>query len=100
MPDRNPPAPIERLLSIMARLRDPDTGCPWDKEQTFDALETLPVAIAAMTGMVADMTPNAAAMKKAAGAAYSTATDLADWLVRSLGLPFREAHHATGRIVA
>ncbi|TIO99102.1 MAG: argininosuccinate lyase, partial [Mesorhizobium sp.] len=47
-----------------------------------------------------DMTVNAAAMKKAAGAGHATATDLADWLVRNLGLPFREAHHVTGRAVA
>ena len=53
-----------------------------------------------MTGMVGDMTINTAAMKKAAGSGYSTATDLADWLVRELGLPFREAHHVTGRAVA
>jgi argininosuccinate lyase len=50
--------------------------------------------------MVRDMTVNAAAMKKAAGAGHATATDLADWLVRNLGLPFREAHHVTGRAVA
>ena len=53
-----------------------------------------------MTGMVRDMTPDPVRMKKAAGDGYSTATDLADWLVRQLGLPFREAHHLTGRIVA
>ena len=53
-----------------------------------------------MTGMVADMTPDAARMKAAAGAGYATATDLADWLVRTLKMPFREAHHVTGRIVA
>jgi argininosuccinate lyase len=53
-----------------------------------------------MTGMVGDLTVNAAAMKKAAGSGYSTATDLADWLVREAGLPFREAHHITGRAVA
>jgi argininosuccinate lyase len=53
-----------------------------------------------MTGMVADMTPDIAAMRAAAGAGYSTATDLADWLVREAGLPFSEAHHVTGRIVA
>ena len=56
--------------------------------------------LAAMTGMVGDMTINEAAMKKAAGSGYSTATDLADWLVRTLGLPFRDAHHVTGRAVA
>jgi argininosuccinate lyase len=71
-----------------------------DKEQVFDALESLALAIAAMTGMVADMEPDAAAMKKAAGAGYSTATDLADWLVRALDFPFRDAHAVTGRIVA
>ena len=71
-----------------------------DKEAVFDAAETLELALAAMTGMVGDMTINTAAMKKAAGSGYSTATDLADWLVRELGLPFREAHHVTGRAVA
>jgi argininosuccinate lyase len=71
-----------------------------DKEQVFDAAENLELALAAMTGMVADMTVNEAKMKGAAGAGYSTATDLADWLVRTLGLPFREAHHVTGRVVA
>ena len=71
-----------------------------DKEAVFDAAETLDLMIAAMTGMVGDMTVNAAAMKKAAGSGYSTATDLADWLVREAGLPFREAHHVTGRAVA
>ena len=71
-----------------------------DKEAVFDAAETLDLMLAAMTGMVGDMTVNAAAMKKAAGAGYSTATDLADWLVREAGLPFREAHHVTGRAVA
>ncbi|MGO4561254.1 argininosuccinate lyase [Rhizobiales bacterium 3FA27D7] len=71
-----------------------------DKEAVFDAAETLDLMLAAMTGMVTDMTVNAVAMKKAAGSGYSTATDLADWLVRTLGLPFREAHHVTGRAVA
>ncbi len=71
-----------------------------DKEGTFDALSTLGLCLSAMTGMVADMEPDAKAMKKAAGAGYATATDLADWLVRELKLPFREAHHVTGRIVA
>jgi argininosuccinate lyase len=71
-----------------------------DKEAVFDAAETLDLMLAAMSGMLADMTVNAAAMKKAAGAGYSTATDLADWLVREAGLPFREAHHVTGRAVA
>jgi len=71
-----------------------------DKEAVFDAAETLDLMIAAMTGMIKDIEINAAAMKKAAGSGFSTATDLADWLVREAGLPFREAHHVTGRAVA
>ena len=71
-----------------------------DKEGVFDAIETLSLCLAAMTGMVRDMTPDAKRMKAAAGAGYATATDLADWLVRTLKMPFREAHHVTGRIVA
>ena len=71
-----------------------------DKEQVFEAARSLEVALAAMSGMVADLTVDKAAMREAAGAGYSTATDLADWLVRELGLPFREAHHVTGRAVA
>ena len=71
-----------------------------DKEGVFDALETLSLTLAAMAGMIRDLTPDAKTMKRAAGAGYATATDLADWLVRELKLPFREAHHATGRIVA
>ena len=71
-----------------------------DKEVTFDAFDSLALGLAAMTGMVDDMEPNAQAMRAAAGQGYSTATDLADWLVRALDLPFRDAHHITGRIVA
>jgi argininosuccinate lyase len=71
-----------------------------DKEQVFDAADTLMLALAAMTGMVGDMTANRAALAAAAGSGFSTATDLADWLVRSLNLPFREAHHVTGTLVA
>jgi argininosuccinate lyase len=71
-----------------------------DKEVAFDALDSLGLAVAAMTGMVDDMQPQAAVMLAAAGGGYSTATDLADWLVRVLQLPFRDAHHVTGRIVA
>ena len=71
-----------------------------DKEAVFDAAETLDLMIAAMTGMVGDMAINTEAMKRAAGSGFSTATDLADWLVREAGLPFREAHHVTGRAVA
>ncbi|MEP2942536.1 MAG: argininosuccinate lyase [Hyphomicrobiales bacterium] len=71
-----------------------------DKEQTFDALENLSLVIAAMTGMVRDLTPNLDKLAAAAGHGFSTATDLADWLVRELGMPFRDAHHVTGAIVA
>ncbi len=71
-----------------------------DKEQTFDAADTLMLGLAAMTGMVGDMTAQTANLAAAAGSGFSTATDLADWLVRALGLPFREAHHVTGTLVA
>jgi argininosuccinate lyase len=70
-----------------------------DKEVTFDALESLKLVIAAMAGMVADLEPVPDAMRAAAGRGYSTATDLADWLVRELKMPFRDAHHVTGSIV-
>ena len=70
-----------------------------DKEGAFDAIDTLSLCLAAMTGMVEDFTPNLTRLKDAASAGYSTATDLADWLVRELGLPFREAHHVTGALV-
>lgn len=71
-----------------------------DKEGTFDALHSLSLCVAAMTGMVGDLVPNLERMKNAAGFGYSTATDLADWLVRALGMPFRQAHHVTGSVVA
>jgi argininosuccinate lyase len=71
-----------------------------DKEGAMDAFAALLLGIAAMTGMVRDMKPDVARMRQAAGEGYATATDLADWLVRTLKLPFREAHHVTGRIVA
>lgn len=71
-----------------------------DKEQVFDAADTLMLALAAMTGMVGDMTANRAALEAAAASGFSTATDLADWLVRELNLPFRDAHHVTGTLVA
>jgi argininosuccinate lyase len=71
-----------------------------DKEGTFDALHSLSLCLAAMTGMVCDLTPDLDRMKAAAGSGYATATDLADWLVRERNLPFREAHHVTGRLVA
>jgi argininosuccinate lyase len=71
-----------------------------DKEPLFDAADALALALAAMEGMVRDLTPNAERLRDAAGSGYSTATDLADWLVRVLGMPFRDAHHVTGRVVA
>ena len=71
-----------------------------DKEQVFDASDSLMLALAAMTGMVSDMKPNIASLESAASSGFSTATDLADWLVRDLGMPFREAHHITGALVA
>jgi argininosuccinate lyase len=71
-----------------------------DKEGAIDAFAALALSIAAMTGMVRDLTPDVVRMRAAAGDGYSTATDLADWLVRTLKMPFREAHHVTGRIVA
>ncbi len=71
-----------------------------DKEQVFDAADSLMLALAAMTGMVSDMTANRPNLKAAASSGFSTATDLADWLVRELNLPFRDAHHVTGSLVA
>ena len=70
-----------------------------DKEQVFDAADSLMLALAAMTGMVAHMQANRPVLAAAAASGFSTATDLADWLVRALGLPFREAHHVTGALV-
>src|SRR6266702_4709906 len=71
-----------------------------DKEGAMDALAALSLSLAAMTGMVRDMTADVGRMRHAADQGYATATDLADWLVRTLKMPFREAHHVTGRIVA
>jgi argininosuccinate lyase len=71
-----------------------------DKEGAMDALAALSLCLAAMTGMVRDMTPDPVRMRAAAGQGYATATDLADWLVAHLKMPFRDAHHVTGRIVA
>ena len=70
-----------------------------DKEAVFDAADSLMLGLAAMTGMVADMAPQPERLRAAAASGFSTATDLADWLVRALGLPFREAHHVTGALV-
>src|ERR1700754_1564879 len=70
-----------------------------DKERVFDAADTLEISLAAMAAMVADLTANPAKMRAAAEAGYPTATDLADWVVRVLKKPFREAHHIAGSIV-
>jgi argininosuccinate lyase len=71
-----------------------------DKEPVFDAAEAWALSLAAIGGMVRDMTPDIARMRDLAGSGFATATDLADWLVRVLRLPFRDAHHVTGRLVA
>ena len=70
-----------------------------DKEQVFDAADSLMLSLAALTGMVADMRPNPGPLREAAACGFSTATDLADWLVRALNMPFRDAHHVTGALV-
>jgi argininosuccinate lyase len=97
-----------RIIGALAALLIVMKGLPLayskdmqeDKEGTFDALENLALCLVAMTGMVRDFEPDQVRMKAAAGAGYTTATDLADWLVRALNMPFREAHHLTGRLVA
>jgi argininosuccinate lyase len=71
-----------------------------DKEPVFDAAEALALCLAATAGMVRDLQPDLARMRDFAGSGFATATDLADWLVRVLRLPFRDAHHVTGRLVA
>ncbi|MBI1220563.1 MAG: argininosuccinate lyase [Rhodobacteraceae bacterium] len=101
-------AKIGRILGAMVALFTVMKGLPLayskdmqeDKEQVFDAADTLMLSLAAMTGMVQDMAAQVPALKAAAASGFSTATDLADWLVRALGLPFREAHHVTGALVA
>ena len=70
-----------------------------DKEPLFDAVDTLEITVRAMTGMVGDMAVNEERMLAMAGVGYTNATDLADWLVRAAGVPFREAHGITGRVV-
>jgi argininosuccinate lyase len=71
-----------------------------DKATTFQCFDDLGLALAAMTGMIGDLSVNRNKLKAAAGGGFSTATDLADWLVRKLSMPFREAHHVTGALVA
>jgi argininosuccinate lyase len=101
-------AKIGRILGATVALFTVMKGLPLayskdmqeDKEQVFDAADALMLALAAMEGMVRDLTANREVLRAAAAAGFSTATDLADWLVRALGLPFREAHHVTGSLVA
>lgn len=71
-----------------------------DKEPAFDAIDSFSLALAAMTGMINDLKPNKDILRAAAASGFSTATDLADWLVRELKMPFRDAHHVTGSLVA
>ncbi|MFZ5710223.1 MAG: argininosuccinate lyase [Pseudomonadota bacterium] len=100
-------AKIGRILGAAVALFTVMKGLPLayskdmqeDKEQVFDAADTLMLALAAMEGMVRDMTADREVLEKAAASGFSTATDLADWLVRAAGLPFREAHHVTGALV-
>ena len=100
-------AKIGRILGAMVGLFTVMKGLPLtyskdmqeDKEQVFDAADSLMLALAAMTGMVGDMKPNAEVLEKSAATGFSTATDLADWLVRTLNMPFRDAHHVTGTLV-
>ncbi len=101
-------AKIGRILGATVGLFTVMKGLPLtyskdmqeDKEQVFDAADSLMLALAAMEGMVGDMTANVSPLRAAAASGFSTATDLADWLVREAGLPFRDAHHVTGRLVA
>ncbi|MFC5736876.1 argininosuccinate lyase [Sinirhodobacter huangdaonensis] len=101
-------AKIGRILGATVALFTVMKGLPLayskdmqeDKEQVFDAADTLMLALAAMTGMISDLTVNRDKLEAAAANGFSTATDLADWLVRAAGLPFREAHHVTGTLVA
>jgi argininosuccinate lyase len=115
MPQKRNPAAAElvraksgRIIGALESLLIVMKGLPLayqkdlqeDKEGALDAFAALKLSIRAMTGMVRDMKPDVARMRQAAGEGYSTATDLADWLVRRLKMPFRDAHHVTGRIVA
>ncbi len=101
-------AKIGRIMGAMVALFTVMKGLPLtyskdmqeDKEQVFDAADSLMLALAAMEGMVKDMSANKDALETAAASGFSTATDLADWLVRALNMPFRDAHHVTGALVA
>jgi argininosuccinate lyase len=101
-------AKVGRILGAFTALTVVLKGLPLtyqkdmqeDKEPLFDATDSLELGLAAMSGMVRDLEPDKDRMRSVAAADFSVATDLADWLVRSLGLPFRKAHHVTGRLVA
>ncbi len=101
-------AKVGRIMGALTTLTIVMKGLPLayskdmqeDKEPVFDAFDALSLGLAAMAGMVRDMEPNKDRLADSAAAAYSTATDLADWLVRKLNMPFRDAHHVTGTIVA
>ena len=101
-------AKIGRILGANVGLMTVMKGLPLayskdmqeDKEQVFDAADSLNLALCAMEGMIKDLTANKNNLELAARSGFSTATDLADWLVRALNLPFREAHHVTGELVA
>lgn len=100
-------AKVGRVLGSLTQLTVVMKGLPLtyskdmqeDKVPTFEAFDALELSLAAMAGMVADLEPVAERMAAAAGAGFSTATDLADWLVRTLDMPFRDAHHVTGAAV-
>ncbi|HRD28375.1 MAG TPA: argininosuccinate lyase [Caulobacter sp.] len=100
-------AKVGRILGSLSSLTVVMKGLPLayskdmqeDKVPTFEAFDALELSLLAMTGMIADLQPNVDRMAAAAGAGFSTATDLADWLVRELDLPFRDAHHITGAAV-
>ncbi len=100
-------AKVGRIVGAMNSLLIVMKGLPMtygkdmqeDKEPTFDAADAFALAVAAMAGMVRDMEPNAPVLRAAAAQGHATATDLADWCVQKLGIPFREAHHIAGRAV-
>ena len=115
MPQKKNPDAAELIRAKIGRIFGANTGLMMvmkglpltyskdmqeDKEQVFDATDNLMLALAAMEGMVKDMTGNRDSLAAAAGSGFSTATDLADWLVRALNMPFRDAHHVTGALVA
>ena len=115
MPQKKNPDAAELIRAKVGRIFGANTGLMMvmkglpmtyskdmqeDKEQVFDAADNLMLALAAMEGMVKDMSGNPESLAAAAGSGFSTATDLADWLVRALNMPFRDAHHVTGSLVA